>query len=71
MRRTVKMAKAGIPKAGQMRPGRFLGFRNPHWHETARIDGLDKFDRPIIRWTPQPMYVVHPVRAARKAKDKK
>ena len=67
MKRTVQMKNAGIPKAGQMRPGHFLGFRRPHWHETAHVVGRDQNDLPIIEWTEQAVKVIRPAWHTRRA----
>ena len=54
MKRTVQMARAGIPAEG-VRPNKFKGWRNPHWHEICHIDGHLENGLPILRWEPSAM----------------
>jgi hypothetical protein len=65
MKRNGEMQRAGVPSAG-MRPRKFKGWRKPHWHETRHLDGFQDNGLPIHRYTPEPMYVVHRVRRAKR-----
>lgn len=70
MKRSGEMQRAGVPSAG-MRPKKFKGWRKPHWHETRELVGRDANDLPIHRYTPEPMYVVRPVRREKTAKARR
>ena len=69
MKRTVQMKTAGVPVAG-MRAKNFKGWRksSKKWRETRTQAGFSKDGLPVHKYLPEPLYVVHPVRRAKKLK---